>query len=200
MRHHVPNILSVSRIILTPVFFILYMMNDPWLRTLSLVVYTAAALTDYFDGHYARKYGVESSLGTFIDPLADKILTFAAFFALPTINAQLFPWWPVVLIVLRDIAVTWMRVHATQRGVEMRTRYSAKVKTFIQMGYLYVALVFGLILSMYNFYGNMARQLAYRTEFLEWGLYLVAAVTLYTGIEYAVVNRNLFRREHAANT
>lgn len=197
MRHHVPNILSVSRIFLTPVFFILYMMDDPWLRALSLAVYTAAALTDYFDGHYARKYGVETSLGTFIDPLADKILTFAAFFALPTINAQLFPWWPVVLIVMRDIFVTWMRVHATQRGLEMKTSYSAKVKTFIQMGYLYVALVFGLFLSMYNFYGNMARQLAFKTDFLAWGLYIVAAVTVYTGIEYVLANRNLFRRERA---
>lgn len=198
MRHQLPNILTVSRIVLTPVFFIMYMTNDPWIRAFSLVVYTVAALTDYFDGHYARKYKVESSLGTFMDPLADKILTFAAFFALPTVNSQLFPWWPVVLIVVRDVVVTWMRVHATQRGMEMKTSYSAKVKTFIQMGYLYVALVFGLILSMYNFYGNMARQLAYKTEFLAWGLYIVAAVTVYTGIAYVFANRQLFRRASAS--
>lgn len=198
MRHQVPNILTVSRVLLTPVFFILYMMEDPWMRLASLFVYTAAALTDYFDGHYARKLNVESSLGTFIDPLADKILTFAAFIVLPTINSQIFPWWPVVLIVIRDVWVTYMRVLASRRGIEMKTSYSAKVKTFIQMGYLYVALLIGLLLSLYNFYGNITRQIAYNTGIFTWGLYIVAAVTVYTGIEYIVVNRKLFHRKAAS--
>lgn len=193
MRHQLPNILSFSRIVLTPVFFVMYTVDDPIIRLISLVVYTVAALTDYFDGHYARKMGVETSLGVFLDPLADKILTFSAFIVLPTLNANVFPWWPIILIVVRDVWVTGMRVVATQRGMEMRTSYSAKVKTFIQMGFLYVSLLLGLAIAVPNFYGSLARQF-FHSGVMTYALYVVAFITLYTGIEYIVQNRKLFQR------
>lgn len=196
MRHQLPNILTISRVLLTPVFFIMYTVNDPWIRTASLVVYTIAALTDYFDGHYARKLNVETSLGIFMDPLADKILTFAAFIVLPMLNTHIFPWWPIILIVVRDVFVTGMRVVANQRDMEMKTSYSAKVKTFIQMGYLYIALLLGLAITIPHFYGNLARQF-FHSGYMTYGLYIVAAITLYTGIEYIVQNRKLFVRANA---
>ncbi len=193
---YLPNALSLSRVVLTPVFFVLYMMEDPIWRSISLVVYTIAALTDYFDGHYARKYGVESSLGIFLDPLADKILTIAAFCVLPVIEPGIFPWWPILLIVGRDIFVTGMRVLADQRGMVMKTSYSAKVKTFIQMGFLYVALLSGFLATLPMVLGEWTR------VFLDWGvltwlLYVVALVTVYTGLEYVNDNRGLFRRGRA---
>ncbi len=193
MRHQLPNILSFSRIVLTPVFFVMYTVDDLFIRLISLVVYTVAALTDYFDGYYARKMGVETSLGVFLDPLADKILTFSAFIVLPTLNANVFPWWPIILIVIRDIWVTGMRVVATQRGMEMQTSYSAKVKTFIQMGFLYVSLLLGLAITIPNFYGSLARQF-FHSGVMTYALYVVAIITLYTGIEYIVQNRKIFQR------
>ena len=193
MRHQLPNILSFSRIVLTPVFFIMYTVDDPLIRLMSLVVYTVAALTDYFDGHYARKMGVETSLGVFLDPLADKILTFSAFIVLPTLNANVFPWWPIIAIVVRDVWVTGMRVVATKRGMEMKTSFSAKVKTFIQMGFLYVSLLLGLAISVPHFYGSIARQF-FHSGVMTYALYVVAFITIYTGIEYIVQNRKLFPR------
>lgn len=180
---------------LTPVFFIMYMVNDPYIRLASLVIYTFAALTDFFDGHYARKYGLESSLGVFLDPLADKILTFSAFIVLPTLNSHVFPWLPIIAIVIRDVIVTVMRVVATQRGMDMKTSYSAKVKTFIQMGFLYVSLVLGLAIALPNFLGNLARMFFFHEHgYMTYALYLVALITVYTGIEYIVQNRKLFQR------
>lgn len=195
MRHQIPNILSFSRIILTPVFFVMYTVDDPLIRLLSLVVYTVAALTDYFDGHYARKMGVETSLGVFLDPLADKILTLSAFIVLPMLSSHVFPWLPIIVIVVRDVFVTVMRVVATQRGMEMKTSASAKAKTFIQMGFLYVSLLLGLAISIPNFFGNMARMFFFHPNgYMTYALYVVAVITLYTGIEYIVQNRKLFQR------
>src|SRR5690606_11256485 len=101
-----------------------------------------------------------------------------------------------LLIVGRDIFVTGMRVLADQRGMTMKTSYSAKVKTFIQMGFLYVALMSGFLATLPMVLGEWTR------IFLDWGvltwlLYLVALVTVYTGLEYVNDNRGLFRRVRA---
>src|SRR5690554_7084168 len=90
---NVPNILSTIRILLAPVFFYMYLQDELVWRSLSIAVFAIAAVTDFFDGYIARTYNVESPSGVFLDPLADKILTFAGFICLPFVDPVQFPWW-----------------------------------------------------------------------------------------------------------
>ena len=76
-----PNHLSIARIILTPLFLILFLSGESYLMQISLAVYVIAAITDWYDGWLARKFNYITQTGKFLDPLADKILVSAAFFA-----------------------------------------------------------------------------------------------------------------------
>lgn len=148
-----PNTLSLIRILLAPVFLYLFLSDSPGLVAASFVVYTVAALTDWYDGWYARRYGFKTRWGQFIDPLADKILTSAAFIGFYLMKQQnpvfLGPSEPVPLeiliavIIFRDIVLTIARSVQELRGREFRTSMISKTKTFIQMSFIF--LIIGLI-------------------------------------------------------
>ncbi|HLR76522.1 MAG TPA: CDP-alcohol phosphatidyltransferase family protein, partial [Balneolaceae bacterium] len=118
---NIPNILSFIRLFLAPVFLVLYIQDEVVWRALSIAVFAVAVFTDFIDGYIARLYQAQSSTGVFLDPLADKILTFAGFICLPFIDPQQFPWWAVGTIIVRDIVVTCMRVVADYRSIPMKT-------------------------------------------------------------------------------
>ncbi len=176
---------------MAPVFLILFIQDDILWRGLSLFVFLIAALSDIIDGYYARRYEVESDFGVFLDPLADKFLTFAGFVCLPFLDPQHFPWWAVFLIVIRDIAVTSLRIFASRQGIVLETRTTAKAKTAIQMGYLYVALLFGFLILFGGAFDELVRTI-YATNIFYWGMMAVVFITVYSGIEYLIVNRKLF--------
>jgi len=186
-----PNILSTVRLIMAPIFFFLFIQDDLIWRGLSLIVYTVAALTDFFDGYFARRYKVESEFGIFLDPLADKFLTFAAFICLPFLDPSQFPWWAIGLIVIRDITITLLRIYSDRKGIIMETRKTAKAKTAIQMGYLYIALLLGFLMLIPGATASFVYSV-FETDILYWGMMGVVAITVYSGIEYLYVNRNLF--------
>ncbi len=193
---NVPNILSALRICLAPVFVVLYIQDEILYRSLSIAVFAVAAFTDYMDGYIARNFNAKSRLGNFLDPLADKILTFCGFIVLPFVSASIFHVLPIVLIIFRDTFITLLRLFAERKKQTMQTRKSAKWKTMSQMVFLYAALLVGLFVQADVFPGDWARWL-FKTGVFTWSLYLVALVTVYTGIEYVVVNLHLFRRKHA---
>lgn len=188
----IPNILSAFRLVMAPIFLLMFIQDDIIWRGLSLVVFTVAAVTDAVDGYYARRYDVESDFGVFLDPLADKFLTFAGFVCLPFLDPSQFPWWAIVVIVIRDIVITSLRILSSRKGLQIETRKMAKVKTAIQMGFLYVALLFGFLLLFGGQFGNIVNAI-YATNFFYWALMIVVAITVYSGIEYLYVNRSLFR-------
>ena len=148
-----PNTLSLIRILLAPVFLSLFLSDSPGLVAASFAVYTIAALTDWYDGWYARRYGFKTRWGQFIDPLADKILTSAAFIGFYLMKQQnpvfFGPSEPVPLeiliavIIFRDIVLTIARSFQEIRGREFRTSMISKTKTFIQMSFIF--LIIGLI-------------------------------------------------------
>ena len=78
---NLPNKLTMARIILSPIFMVAFLINNIYTRYLALFIFAVAALTDMYDGHLARKTGVVTSFGKFMDPLADKLLTSTAFIA-----------------------------------------------------------------------------------------------------------------------
>lgn len=188
---NVPNLLSFLRIVLAPIFIFMYLHDEIVYRSLSIAVFAIAAMTDYFDGYIARTFNAGSKLGNFLDPLADKILTFAGFIVLPILAPEIFPLLPIALIIFRDIAVTGLRVYAEQKNVSIETRSSAKFKTMVQMIYLYIALLAGLFMHVDVFPGEFIRQI-FALGIFTWALVIVSAITVYTGIEYVYINRHLF--------
>ncbi len=191
LMKNVPNILSTLRLLLAPVFLALYIQDEVVWRALSIAVFVMAVFTDYIDGYIARLYKAQSPAGVFLDPLADKFLTFAGFICLPFIDPQQFPWWAVGAIIVRDIVVTCMRLVADYRGISMRTRYIAKVKTLSQMLFLYLVLMTGVFISTNVWLSVYAKQLM-ETGLLGWGMLAVVVLTVYSGLEYIYLNKKIF--------
>jgi CDP-diacylglycerol--glycerol-3-phosphate 3-phosphatidyltransferase len=138
---HLPNSLTIARILLTPVFLVLVLVDTFLGQFLALTVFVVAAVSDYFDGMIARRYGVDSDLGRYLDPLADKILVLSAFCVLPFLLPGVIPWWAVIVIAVRDIVVTVLRAVAVSKGAPLRTRPLAKSKTAVQLTFLIVVLL-----------------------------------------------------------
>lgn len=190
----VPNILSSFRLILAPVFLVLFIQDQVFWRGLSLVIFVVAAATDFIDGYIARRFNVESDFGIFLDPLADKFLTFAGFVCLPFLDPDQFPWWAVALIVIRDVIITSLRIYSNRKGITMETRATAKAKTALQMIYLYIALFFGFLMLFGGQFGEIINTVLASDVFF-WGMMIVVAITLYSGIEYLAVNRSLLSQK-----
>jgi CDP-diacylglycerol--glycerol-3-phosphate 3-phosphatidyltransferase len=148
-----PNTLSVLRIFLSPVFLFMFLSEKQLIIQLSLIVFSIAALTDWYDGWFARKYGFKTRWGRFLDPLADKILTSCAFIGFYILNMrepgffgynEFIPVGALIgIILIRDIILTVIRSYMELRGKEFKTSMISKAKTFIQMTYIF--LVIGLL-------------------------------------------------------
>lgn len=195
--HRLPNILSGIRILLAPIFLVLFFQDDFVAKAIGLAVYIVAAITDYYDGYFARKYNVYTDFGAFLDPLADKFLTFSGFIVLPFIAADQFPWWAIILIIIRDTVITVLRVYMKRRKTTMVTRFTAKIKTTIQMVFLYIGLAVGLFQGVNFFAGDWVAWLL-STDILLVLMIFVTAVTVYSGLEYLYVNRMLFKDPESA--
>ncbi|MEX2604530.1 MAG: CDP-alcohol phosphatidyltransferase family protein [Gracilimonas sp.] len=191
---NLPNILSTLRMILAPIFLFMYIQDELIWRALSIAVFAAAAVTDYFDGKIARYYQLESDFGIFLDPLADKFLTFAGFFCLPFIDPTQFPWWAVIAIVVRDVVVTGLRLYAGKKNIIIITRFTAKAKTLVQMIFLYAVLLLGVFIQADIDFSDTA--LAFlNSGVLYYAMLFVTALTVYSGIEYLWVNRDMFKKQ-----
>ena len=188
---NLPNILSGLRIILAPIFLFMYIQDELIWRSLSVAVFATAAVTDYFDGKIARYYQLESEFGVFLDPLADKFLTFAGFLCLPFLDVTQFPWWAVSIIVLRDVVITLLRLYANRKKLPMQTRFTAKAKTMVQMIFLYSVLLLGVFKNADIEFAEAASTF-FHSGSLFYAMMFVTGLTLYSGIEYLWVNRQVF--------
>lgn len=171
------------RIILSPVFLYLFLADNIFLKKISVGVYLIATITDWYDGWHARKFGVVTKTGIFLDPLADKILTSCAFIGFYLINMM--PLWMVIVIVARDIIITVMRSYSEANGKTLPTSYIAKVKTFIQMTYIFVILLlvfWSLTTADLTTRVNIGVFLLSPVNF--YAMLVVTLLTVYTGISY----------------
>lgn len=189
-----PNQLTVLRIILTPIFLYLFLSKDPLLIQISLGVFLIAALTDWYDGWLARKFNYITDWGKFWDPLADKILTSTAF--LGFVFVGLLQLWMVVLIVLRDLIITLLRIYAESRGYNFVTSYYAKWKTVLQMVFLYyLLLLYGGLNTVEVYSGNENLFSLLSNKNLIYGVMLVITViTVHSGVTYLLKNKNLIKK------
>jgi CDP-diacylglycerol--glycerol-3-phosphate 3-phosphatidyltransferase len=185
----IPNQLTITRIILTPIFAFLFLSNDKSLNQISLFVFLIAALTDWYDGWLARKYNYISELGKFLDPLADKILTSTAFFAF--VYLGLLNFWMVLIIVIRDLFVTLLRVYGQYKKRTFSTTFLAKVKTSLQMIFLYYLLFVyvGIEKDLFAFIDKSWGHILLDKNLINYAMITTTAITIYTGIEYLYTNR-----------
>jgi len=189
-----PNQLTVLRILLTPVFYIMFISDNTLLKQVSVVVFLIAAITDWYDGWLARKFNYITEWGKFLDPLADKILTSAAFIAL--VNINVLSLWMVLIIIFRDFLITGMRAYAEFKKEYFSTSYLAKWKTFIQMTFLYYLLfmlTMKTIPTFYNDYKFIFNFLLNR-DLIYFSMLAITLLTIFTGVQYFYRNKKIIRK------
>ncbi len=138
---NIPNILTVVRIALVPVFVILMALNGVWeyMKYIALGVFVIASATDWLDGIIARKKNIVTRFGKLMDPLADKILVAAGFIMLT--GMDIIPAWVTVIVVARDFLLNTLRMFGTEAGETIAAGVSGKIKTAFQM----LTIVLGMI-------------------------------------------------------
>ncbi len=184
---NLPNQLTIARLILSVFFVACLSVPFPYNHTLALLLFIAATITDYLDGQIARKYGLITDFGKLMDPLADKILTAAAFICLIPYGAL--PAWVVIVIIAREFLITGLRLLAGAKGVVLPAEKLGKHKTAWQMATIIFFLLL-LALSDWN-----SQRLAWVPGV--WDRIGVAmagittALTVYSGAGYFWKNRAL---------
>ena len=137
---NLPNKLTLSRIFMIPFFVAFLLMENVTsnaaviavCRCAAFVIFVVATLTDYWDGYLARKHNLITSFGKLFDPLADKLLTMAAFVAF--VEMRIFPAWAIIVILAREFLVTGLRSLATSQGRVIQADRWGKHKTGWQLG------------------------------------------------------------------
>jgi len=168
---NIPNILAFIRLLLAPLMFVLLVNRDlpifegihySWLDFFAAFIFVIASVTDFFDGYIAREFDQKTTLGAILDPLADKMLTLAAFLGLMMLH-RASPW-AIYLILTRELFITGLRVNAVANGIDISASWMGKVKTVSQM------IAIGFLLMQWPF-----------GEVLLW---IAVFFTLYSGYEY----------------
>jgi CDP-diacylglycerol--glycerol-3-phosphate 3-phosphatidyltransferase len=178
---YIPNVLTVFRIILTPVFLYLAIWGQSSAALVwAVIIFVVAALTDWLDGAIARKYKIISNFGKIWDPLADKFIVLAALGVLTWRSPFRLHWLIFVIIAVREVLVTVLRESYARRNIIMPADKWGKLKTLMQM----LGIIFCLVCWAVGWLPVVAVSGA-RVWF-----WLVALVTLYSGINYLMVKRS----------
>lgn len=180
---NLPNLLTVSRILLVPVFGWLLLVDDgqstPY-RLGALAVFIVAMITDSVDGDLARRRGLVTDFGTVTDPIADKALMGMALVGLSVIGDV--PWWITVVILVREVGITAMRFVVIRHGVMAASR-GGKLKTVLQTTALSMLLFPLAALPVAGLWQLIAQVV----------LLAALVVTVVTGVDYVVKARRLRR-------
>jgi CDP-diacylglycerol--glycerol-3-phosphate 3-phosphatidyltransferase len=178
---NLPNVLTTARFFLSLVLFGLIGWREsvPGVWLWCLGVFAAAAVTDYFDGYYARKLGLVSTLGRNLDPVVDKVLMCGAFiFMLPVANSGLAPWM-VVVVVAREIIITSLRGFVESQGVNFGADWLGKLKMWLQCA----ALIAMFVALMPEVSGEQS-PLWFAPQVSLGLIYAMVAATALSGLQY----------------
>ena len=187
------NRLTVSRIALTFVFMFFLFCKGLAAKSAAFIIFSLAALSDYFDGRIAKQKNIISDFGKFMDPVADKILILAAFAAF--VQMHLIEAWVLVIIIARELSITSLRLFALNKGRILAASKKGKHKTAFQMFVIFCILGFLLLkeVMLRFFTWNPAWE-----KFFNQGIYvlmwIVVGLTLYSGISYVWENRRVIAK------
>jgi len=143
---NVPNLLTLTRILLIPVFVVLFATPDPHRSIIAAIVFTVAAVTDLLDGYLARRSGQVTKLGKLLDPIADKLLVLSALILL--VNVDRVSALVAILIIAREVAVTGIRAIAATEGMIIAAETTGKYKMALQVIAIVLLILEGTALSV----------------------------------------------------
>ena len=178
---NLPNVLTVLRIMLVPALVVALLGNTPDGDVIAAIVFALASLTDFIDGYLARARDSITTFGKLMDPLADKLLIVAALISLVSLHRLAA--WVAMVIITRELAVTVLRLGATQAGVVIAASMFGKVKTCLQIA---------AILAVIAVHGQ--------PTWLAVLLYLTVLVTVLSGLDYCFGLRRRLQQANPAST
>ncbi len=167
------NKLTMLRVVMIPAFLLVLYLGLPFGNLIALAIFVVASLTDWLDGYIARNYNQTTDFGKFMDPLADKCLVIAAMLWFVEIGQM--PAWALLIVVVREFAVSGLRMQAANLGKVIAAGWSGKVKTASTMVCICVMLLLPNVLPL-----NIVC------------VAIIVLTTLYSGAEYLLVNRSVF--------
>ncbi|MDO5033924.1 MAG: CDP-diacylglycerol--glycerol-3-phosphate 3-phosphatidyltransferase [Actinomycetaceae bacterium] len=178
---NLPNVLTMVRLFLVPVFIILVVYGSAPAMWAAFFVFIVASLTDYLDGNIARSRGLITDWGKIWDPIADKALTLGAFLTLSVTGVL--PWWFTIIVAIRELGITWMRSRLLKRGIVVAANSGGKAKTVSQM-FLILLLVFpwDSVLSVQSALFTVTPLVV-----VKWVLIAIAFfLTVWSGMQYVI--------------
>jgi len=185
------NRLTLGRLALTVLFVLSLSSNWAYARTIALVLFVLAGISDYFDGEIARRYGIVTKFGKLMDPLVDKVMMAAAFICLVPLGAV--PAWVATIVVARDFLITGLRLLASSEGVVLPAEKLGKHKTSWQIA----TVVFFLLLLTAHELGLAGPDAAWWQKAWRDGgntlLWITIGLTIYSGLGYLWRHRGLLK-------
>lgn len=188
---NIPNQITIARMLLIP-FFLIFLLAPidfgviqigreqlPMTHAIAALIFIIASTTDWVDGYYARKYGLVTNLGKFLDPLADKLLVSAALIAL--VQLGLAPAWIVIVIISREFAVTGLRLVLAGEGEVVAANMLGKIKTWTQIVAIAALLLHNIPFSLLSI------------PFADISLWIALVFTIWSGWDYFAKNKHAFR-------
>ncbi len=173
------NKLTMLRVAMIPVLLIVLYSGFDFSGFVALAVFAAACITDFIDGYIARHYNQITNFGKFMDPLADKVLVVAAMCYF--VESGQMPGWALAVVLLREFAVSGMRMVAVEQGRVIAAAWSGKVKTASTM----VCLCIMMLLTELSFTGaRFVNSIC---------IAVIVITTVYSGVEYFAKNRDVFK-------
>ena len=169
---NLPNSLTLLRIFLVPFLVVVLLTKFEGREFVGLGIFLVAAITDFFDGYFARRYGKVTRMGALLDPIADKLLMSAAFISLVEMDPAHVPAWIVVIIIGREFAVSGLRSIAAQQGVTISASPLGKGKMISQVIAISL-LILGATLGELRLTGKIA-------------LWAVMLFALASGVDYFI--------------
>lgn len=174
-----PNTLTLFRIVAVPVIVVLLLMPNRFTAFIAGLIFSAAAITDYFDGYLARRYGLVSNLGKVMDPVADKLLVSCSLIMLTALGWM--PAWIACIIIGRELAVTGLRNIIAQNEMDVSASSLGKYKTGFQIA---------AIIPLMFHYPALGFDFQAIGMFFLWG---ALVFTLWSGTDYFLRFRKLLR-------
>lgn len=145
---NLPNKITLARVLLVPIFIIMFYVDIPNNQLYAGIIFVVAALTDMLDGYIARRDNLVTTFGKFIDPLADKLLVSAALILL--VETSTIPAWVVIIIIAREFTITGFRIIAASEGVTIAASSLGKFKTITQLIAIVLLLFDNIFFNKFN--------------------------------------------------
>lgn len=209
---NLPNKLTIFRIILVPIIMLVYafepLRNQAVLypalsmsNFIILILFIIGSVTDFLDGNIARRKGLVTDFGKFLDPVADKLLVFTVllilmdqchYYELKSGESYvLIEWWMIVILLTREFLVTALRLVAASKGKVLAAVWHGKLKTILQMITIIIVLAGCAVVRVNGEYNLLSNRMGY-VVFVQILVYLMLVVSIFSGADYLIKNKEVF--------